>query len=95
MRMIFFTDGKLIWLTRGPVIEILNSSTRRCLASWVFGVALKDTHSYITCVKEYCYGNRQTLLVGVCNASQSSMVCVLDLLTSRVTKVIEIPHKVS
>ncbi|XP_052102837.1 protein ELYS-like isoform X2 [Mytilus californianus] len=88
-------DGKFLWLVRGPVIEVLDSTSRRRLAAWAFGVTIKDTHSYITCVKEYCYGNSPKLLVGVCNAQQTSMLCVLDLQSSRLSKVIEIPHKIN
>ncbi|VDI54368.1 Hypothetical predicted protein [Mytilus galloprovincialis] len=88
-------DGKFLWLVRGPVIEVLDSTSRRRLAAWAFGVTIKDTHSYITCVKEYCYGNSPKLLVGVCNAQQTSMLGVLDLQSSRLSKVIEIPHKIN
>ncbi|XP_069118568.1 protein ELYS-like isoform X2 [Argopecten irradians] len=88
-------DGGMSWVTRGPVVEVVSTKTRNCLASWTFGVKLKDTHTSIACVAPYKCNNSCKLLIGVNNSSSNGMLCVLDVSLSKVVKAIEIPHKVT
>lgn len=76
------------------MIEVVSSKSQARLASWQFGAALKDTHTMVTCVKEYTYSGSLKLLIGVTNVSLTGMLCVLDVSSSRVIKAVEIPHKV-
>ncbi|KAL5014317.1 hypothetical protein ScPMuIL_008587 [Solemya velum] len=88
-------DGLVSWVVRGSVIEVVSNKSQARLASWQFGAALKDTHTTITCVKEYSYRGSLKLLVGVSNVSLTGMLCVLDVPSSLVIKAVEIPHKVT
>lgn len=84
----------MCWLVREAVLEVMDTRTSQCLASWKFGEIICDSNAYITCVKEYQYGSNRRLLVGVCYSSSSGLLCVLDLHLSKITKTIEIPQKV-
>ncbi|XP_060062460.1 protein ELYS-like [Ylistrum balloti] len=88
-------DGGLSWITHGPVVEVVNTKTRNCLASWTFGAVLKDSHTSIASVAEYKCNQDLKLLLGVNNSSDNGMLCVFDVSLSKVVKAIEIPHKVT
>ncbi|XP_033763311.1 protein ELYS-like isoform X2 [Pecten maximus] len=88
-------DGGLSWITHGPVVEVVNTKTRNCLASWTFGAILKDTHTSIASVAPYKCNQDFKLLIGVNNSSDNGMLCVFDVGLSKVVKAIEIPHKVT
>jgi len=85
----------MCWVTRGPVLELVDTETRNCVASWTFGAILKDMHTCVTSVTEYQCGSILRLLVGVNCSSPGGMLCMLDVSLSKVIKAIEIPHKAS
>ena len=89
-----FTDGQICWVVRGAHLEVINVSTRNRVAAWRFGKVLKDEHTSITCVKEFEHGKKCKLLVGVCNASSSGLLCLFDVAASKVVKAVEIPQQV-
>ena len=88
------TDGTLCWIVKGAHLEVVDVQSKDRVAAWRFGKVLKDEHTSVTCVKEYEQGKSCKLLVGVCNASTSGMLCLFDVATSRVVKAIEIPQQV-
>ncbi|KAK3099666.1 hypothetical protein FSP39_007744 [Pinctada imbricata] len=88
-------DGSLSWIVRESVLDVLDTQTQQRLASWNFGAAIYDKHSYICAVKEFHYGSTPKLLVGVGNASQNGMLCVLDSTFSKIVKAVDIPHKIT
>ena len=91
----FLTDGRLCWIVKGAHLEVLDISTQNRLAAWHFGKVLKDEHTSVTCVKEFEQGKSCKLLVGVCNAAPTGMLCLFDVAASKVIKAIEIPQQVT
>ena len=45
-------------------------------------------------MKEFEHGKKCKLLVGVCNASSSGLLCLFDVAASKVVKAVEIPQQV-
>ncbi|XP_021372867.1 protein ELYS-like isoform X1 [Mizuhopecten yessoensis] len=88
-------EGALSWITHGPVVEVVNTKTRDCLASWTFGAILKDSHTSIASVAQYNCNQDFKLLLGVNNSSDNGMLCMFDVGLSKVVKAVEIPHKVT
>ncbi|XP_052284768.1 protein ELYS-like isoform X2 [Dreissena polymorpha] len=88
-------DGKRCWIVRGSHLEILDVANSERLAAWTFGKVVSDPHTRVTCVKEFTVGTALKLLVGVCNASPTGLLCLLDVAVGKVTKTVEIPHPVT
>jgi len=92
---LYFIDGRVCWIIRGAHLEVVHGLTGTRLAAWQFGQVLGDGNTSITCVKELPLGHSVHLLVGVSNASPTSLLCLFDVSLSKVTKAIEIPQPVS
>ncbi|KAL4221649.1 Protein ELYS [Mactra antiquata] len=91
----FSNDGKVGWIVRGSLLEVIKISSCERLAAWKFGQIIGDVHTNITCVKEFRFGQSRKLLVGVCNASSTGLLCLFDVSLSKVVKAIEIPQPVT
>lgn len=96
--MFFFTllvDGTLGWLVRGAALEVFSNTDGQRLAAWCYGAALKDQQTVITAVTEYTYDNGIKLLVATTTPStESALISVFDVKTSKILKSIEIPYQV-
>lgn len=74
---------------------MIDTKTGLRQAAWHFGRVLRDQHTSITCVKEFPIGQSLTLLVCVCNASPTGLLCMFDVSLSKVSKAVEVPRPVS
>ena len=89
------SDGTIGWLVRGAALEVFSNSDGQRLAAWCYGVALKDQQTVITTVTEYTYDNGIKLLVATITPNtESALLSVFDVKTSRVLKSVEIPYQV-
>ena len=88
-------DGTIGWLVRGAALEVFSNSDGQRLAAWCYGVALKDQQTVITAVTEYTYDNGIKLLgATITPNTESALLSVFDVKTSRVLKSVEIPYQV-
>ena len=89
-------DGTFGWLVRGAALEVFSNIDGQRLAAWCYGVALKDQQTVITAVTEYTYDSGIKLLVATTTPnSESALLSVFDVKTSKIVKCIEIPYWVS
>ncbi|XP_052759719.1 protein ELYS-like [Mya arenaria] len=94
-------DGRNCWGVRGCHLEVLDTSTGDRKAAWQFGKLTGDAHTRVTCVKEMCPhvgaigGGALKLLVGVCDASPTGLLCLFDVASAKVVKAIEVPYPVT
>ncbi|CAH1774002.1 unnamed protein product [Owenia fusiformis] len=85
--------GRFSWVARGPALEIINSRNGARIAAWMFGAALKDCNTSITCVSEFNKG--AALLIGLETSNRTGMLCMFDVRKSKVVKAVHIPYKVT
>lgn len=91
----FVSDGSIGWQAFGSAIEVFSLTSGHRLAAWCFGALLKEPNTTITCVTEYHYDKTTKLVVATATPStQSSMLCLLDIKTSRIIKAVELSYKV-
>lgn len=84
-----------IWFASGPHIEIIHTRTGNLVSSWTFGSIFKDTSTKIVCVEEIkCVGYKLPLLAIGLECTIKGMVCIFDIIRSKVLRVIELENKV-
>lgn len=79
---------------KGAVLEVLNTSTGNRIASLHVEHLLKDEQASIVAVCEFSRQGRALLLIAVNGASVQGLVLLLDVATSMVVKVVEVPQQV-
>ena len=91
-----FLDGSFEWLASGNALEVIDSASANRIAAWCFGVTVGEHATYITAVCEFRYEGYSKLIVATAVPSNNTaLLCLFDIETSLVTKVVEIPHRVS
>lgn len=86
-----------IWFATGPYFQIVNSKNGKTIASWTFGAVLKDFTTKVVCVEQIsrCNSNFPLLALGLECESDHGMICIFDIVKSKVLRVIHIDNKVS
>lgn len=97
-----FADSKLAWLSKGPLLEIVNIADGAKIAAWNFGAVVRDFKTKVTCVTELPHlsasgtpGQVGQVLVGLECELTGGMVCLFNLAGSRVLRAINTPSKVT
>lgn len=86
-----------MWYANGPRFEVVELKTGKKIASWTFGSILKDGSANITCLAEIpCLAKEIPLLVlGLDYAATGGVICIFDILTSKIVRAIQVNDKVS
>lgn len=86
-----------IWFATGSYFQIVNSKNGKTIASWTFGAVLKDLTTKVVCVEQISRSNSKDplLLLGLECDSDRGMICIFDIVKSKVLRVIHIDNKVS
>lgn len=97
-----FSDAKLSWLSRGPLLEVVHIADGAKIASWTFGAVVRDFKTKVTCVAELphltaagCPVSIDQVAVGLECELTGGMICLFNLAGSRVLRAINIPSKVT
>lgn len=92
------SNGKYVWYANGPRFVVVNLIVGIKVAAWVFGSVYKDDTIKVVCVDEIqtIKSYAPLLLVGInCSLSDSGMLCIFDIKTSRVLRTIQIFNKIT
>ncbi|KAJ8960735.1 hypothetical protein NQ318_020028 [Aromia moschata] len=90
-------DTRYVWHAKGPCLEIRDARSGVKVGAWTFGSILKDFNTRVVCVDEIQRPNGRLSLLAVaieCGIS-GSMVCVFEVLGSKVIRAVQIQEKAS
>lgn len=93
----FFCDSKYIWLSKGPVLQIISTASHSKVSEWFFGNVLKDNTIYITSVAEIPRKSAGLpfLAVGLHSNIIGGFICIFDVALAKVIRTIDVKYNVS
>lgn len=92
----FFCESKNVWLAKGPILQIINTTSHLKVAEWIFGSILKDHTLQITCAAEIPRkrGGLPFLVVGLQSNIVGGLICIFDVALSKVIRTIDVKYNV-
>lgn len=90
-------DGLWAWVARDSMLEVFSTRTQERCSSWCFGAVLKNAAFTISAITELCSPliSYPCLLIGVDTKADGGLLCMFNVKTSKVAKVIQLPYKIT